>query len=275
MKVSQPGPLRKQALGKSSQPYEKNTSELPQENISPSLPRSIETTPPLLPSVVPYSTNQPPYSNFNQLERFSPQYPYISPQQQAPTGNLPNPYLNSTPPQYRPAAISERPLARGHLAQARFHESVNSPGNNSGYSSGLTGVLDSASGRWGRFPAETLPGGRYKPSMPRPPFHSPHALWVGNVPSDAVHQELWSFFTTQSPPSARGEARSHIVEGALLDLNSTGVESVHLITRSNCTQIVSLCFRRSLHRSSVTGAFVNYASDIHLQHAIKVTNGIS
>lgn len=39
------------------------------------------------------------------------------------------------------------------------------------------------------------------------------------------------------------------------DLDSNGVESIHLITRSNC-------------------AFVNYATNLHLHHSIAVTNGV-
>lgn len=87
-----------------------------------------------------------------------------------------------------------------------------------------------------------------RPALPRPPSHSEHALWVGNVPNDASHEELWKFFTgSGSPiPSVRS---SH-------PRSSAGVESVHLISRSNC-------------------AFVNYHSDAHLQHAITVSNGKS
>ncbi|EGG13149.1 uncharacterized protein MELLADRAFT_101090 [Melampsora larici-populina 98AG31] len=76
-----------------------------------------------------------------------------------------------------------------------------------------------------------------KPALPRPPSHSEHALWVGNVPNDASHEELWKFFSgPHSTPS------------------TSGVESIHLISRSNC-------------------AFVNYLSQVHLQHAITVCNG--
>ena len=40
------------------------------------------------------------------------------------------------------------------------------------------------------------------------------------------------------------------------DLDSNGVESIHLITRSNC-------------------AFVNYITNLHLHHSIAVTNGVT
>ncbi|BGP35624.1 hypothetical protein JCM10296v2_007465 [Rhodotorula toruloides] len=90
--------------------------------------------------------------------------------------------------------------------------------------------------------------------LPRPPAHSPHALWVGNVPSDASHAELWQFFQTRPTPRECGITISPNELG--VDLESTGVESIHLITRSNC-------------------AFVNYVSNLHLHHAIAVTNGTS
>ncbi|GAA6053916.1 hypothetical protein JCM3770_005332, partial [Rhodotorula araucariae] len=92
-------------------------------------------------------------------------------------------------------------------------------------------------------------------NLPRPPTHSPHALWVGNVPSDASHAELWQFFQTRPTPRMCGvglspDASPHI------DLDSNGVESIHLIARSNC-------------------AFVNYLTPLHLGHAIAVSNNVS
>ncbi|KAG0149312.1 hypothetical protein CROQUDRAFT_653888 [Cronartium quercuum f. sp. fusiforme G11] len=83
-----------------------------------------------------------------------------------------------------------------------------------------------------------------RPALPRPPSHSEHALWVGNVPNDASHEELWKFFA--GPPTT----------GSPQSPTSAGVESIHLISRSNC-------------------AFVNYLSDDHLQQAILACNGKS
>ncbi|GJN94102.1 hypothetical protein Rhopal_007176-T1 [Rhodotorula paludigena] len=90
--------------------------------------------------------------------------------------------------------------------------------------------------------------------LPRPPVHSPHALWVGNVPSDASHAELWQFFQTRPTPAMCGKALSPSELHVDLDVN--GVESIHLIARSNC-------------------AFVNYLSSTHLYHAIDVSNGVA
>ncbi|KAH9807722.1 YT521-B-like domain-containing protein, partial [Melampsora americana] len=81
-----------------------------------------------------------------------------------------------------------------------------------------------------------------KPALPRPPSHSEHALWVGNVPNDASHEELWKFFSGPQSSSLHPNQ------------SASGVESIHLISRSNC-------------------AFVNYISQAHLQHAISICNG--
>ncbi|GAA5982689.1 hypothetical protein JCM10908_006746 [Rhodotorula pacifica] len=97
-------------------------------------------------------------------------------------------------------------------------------------------------------------GGRARKDLPRPPTHSLHALWVGNVPSDASHAELWQFFQTRPTPKDCGMVATPGDETA--DLESNGVESIHLITRSNC-------------------AFVNYVTNLHLHHSIAVTNGVS
>ncbi|KAL8280068.1 hypothetical protein RQP46_007649 [Phenoliferia psychrophenolica] len=87
-------------------------------------------------------------------------------------------------------------------------------------------------------------------------MHSPHALWVGNVPSDATHVELWRFFALRPVPASSKLYAGKEDEHPGIDLHSTGVESIHLIARSNC-------------------AFVNYASDLHLQHSIAVSHNVS
>ena len=103
-----------------------------------------------------------------------------------------------------------------------------------------------------RPPDQGGPGGRRRNVMPRPPSHSEFAMWVGNVPSDSNHAELWRFFTTRPPPPASAVAH----DSSLAELLSTpGVESIHLISRSNC-------------------AFVNYSSAAHLDHAIRVCHNV-
>ncbi|KAM0789909.1 hypothetical protein ACM66B_006750 [Microbotryomycetes sp. NB124-2] len=135
---------------------------------------------------------------------------------------IPPPQVYAPPPE----------LARGHLAQARFHDAV--------YGDSKRGTQGAGRGS----------------SLPKPPAHSPYALWVGNVPSDATHAELWAFFNTRSPPSANPKYAERPDEvDKDVDLGSVGIDSIHVINRSNC-------------------AFVNYKSSIHLRHAIEVCNGV-
>lgn len=77
---------------------------------------------------------------------------------------------------------------------------------------------------------------------PKPPPHrSPWVMWVGNVPSDASQEELWKFFTQIPGPSGTTD--------------DSGVESIHLISRSNC-------------------AFINYSSEAAVTCAISSVNGL-
>ena len=62
-------------------------------------------------------------------------------------------------------------------------------------------------------------------------------MWVGNVPADSTHDELWRFFTESGTPSA------------------SDVISIFLISRSNC-------------------AFVNFSTQSGLGKAIERFNGI-
>lgn len=59
-----------------------------------------------------------------------------------------------------------------------------------------------------------------------------------DVPSDATHTELWQFFTTRPAPStAPGFAQQNPTptnRSTSIDYTTTGVESIHLIARSNC-----------------------------------------
>ncbi|SCZ95232.1 BZ3500_MvSof-1268-A1-R1_Chr11-2g03372 [Microbotryum saponariae] len=75
------------------------------------------------------------------------------------------------------------------------------------------------------------------------PDRSTWAMWCGNIPSDATEAELLDFFAVRGASAATAA-----------DLY--GVESIHLIARSNC-------------------AFVNYSSEFLMQQAITRSNGIS
>ncbi|KIK78767.1 hypothetical protein PAXRUDRAFT_37349, partial [Paxillus rubicundulus Ve08.2h10] len=70
-------------------------------------------------------------------------------------------------------------------------------------------------------------------------------MWVGNVPGDATHDELWRFLKRPASSTPGNEGA-----GAKED----GVTSIFLISRSNC-------------------AFVNFTSEEHLTRAIARFNG--
>ena len=78
-----------------------------------------------------------------------------------------------------------------------------------------------------------------------PPNRSEWVMWVGNVPNDATHDELWRFLKHSAPVSSGFEG-----SGA----EDNGVISLFLISRSNC-------------------AFVNYQSEEDLNRAISQING--
>ncbi|KAK0202148.1 YT521-B-like domain-containing protein [Desarmillaria ectypa] len=73
---------------------------------------------------------------------------------------------------------------------------------------------------------------------PNPPSHrSEWVMWVGNVPSDATHDELWRFFNQPLPLQPHD------------DPGPPGVMSIFLISRSSC-------------------AFINFESEAYLHKAI-------
>lgn len=91
-------------------------------------------------------------------------------------------------------------------------------------------------------------------------------MWVGNVPSDATHDELWRFFN-QPPVSAPVASRPsplHLPSGLLSPDGEPfpeqpiwgGVSSIFLISRSNC-------------------AFVNFEQEANLEQAVKRFNGLA
>lgn len=115
--------------------------------------------------------------------------------------------------------------------------------------------------------------------LPNPPAQrSEWVMWVGNVPSDATHDELWRFFSRATLPRIPSQAEPHppfqqhhqsqlhLPAGLLSPTGSSsasdaspadtsGVQSVFLIARSNC-------------------AFVNYVNEGHLSAAVERFNGV-
>ncbi|KAF8215175.1 YT521-B-like domain-containing protein [Mycena galopus ATCC 62051] len=97
-----------------------------------------------------------------------------------------------------------------------------------------------------------------------PPTRSDWVMWAGNVPSDAVHDELWRFFTqpddggstaggSSSAHSSNSSGESVAADGG--ERGRNGVLSIFLISRSSC-------------------AFVNYETESDLQAAIARFNGV-
>ncbi|KAL4073294.1 YT521-B-like domain-containing protein [Scleroderma yunnanense] len=85
-----------------------------------------------------------------------------------------------------------------------------------------------------------------RPYHPNPPANrSEWVMWVGNVPGDTTHNELWRFLKRSASPGPGDE-------GAEVEID--GVASIFLISRSNC-------------------AFVNFDTKEHLQRAIGQFNG--
>ncbi|KAI6006464.1 YT521-B-like domain-containing protein [Pisolithus marmoratus] len=86
-----------------------------------------------------------------------------------------------------------------------------------------------------------------RPYHPNPPSNrSEWVMWLGNVPGDATHDELWRFLR-RPLSSESGKKETSEVPG-------NGVTSIFLISRSNC-------------------AFVNFDTEENLQRAITKFNG--
>ncbi|GMK53986.1 hypothetical protein CspeluHIS016_0105720 [Cutaneotrichosporon spelunceum] len=82
---------------------------------------------------------------------------------------------------------------------------------------------------------------------PQPPARrSEWVMWVGNVPSNVSHEELWRFFNTTTPPSAMSNPSEPW----------RGPSSIFLISRSSC-------------------AFVNFSSQADLARAVPFFHGLS
>ncbi|EIN12940.1 hypothetical protein PUNSTDRAFT_111301 [Punctularia strigosozonata HHB-11173 SS5] len=159
-------------------------------------------------------------------------------------------FLRQETPPTASAGYPSQPLRpQGTTATVRNMEGASVPGRptsaplspRSGHSSAASGPPPSATDR----------AVIRRPYHPSPPSHrSEWVMWVGNVPSDTTHDELWRFFTQSgatipvSPGSLTGPPQ----------LIGAGVQSIFLIARSSC-------------------AFVNLASEAHLQAAIAYFDG--
>lgn len=101
-----------------------------------------------------------------------------------------------------------------------------------------------------------------EPSPERKPYHpkapsggSNWVMWVGNVPHDATQEEATDFFNSLSSQSLRVSSSAfRTTSTSSLTSDQPGIESIFLILQSHC-------------------AFVNYASESHLQQALAYFNG--
>ncbi len=216
-----------------------------------------------------------PFHSLRYSPMSTPQYSYppqsfpTSPiyTSQYPPGPYPQPFASPTTESdsqgtwwYVPARQYERPAPyHGHYsmsyASPRPHDSASSstqypisPAVTGGISTDSVSPIpatpvspkqDSASSH-GAPPERPLVRRSYHPN---PPSHrSEWVMWVGNVPSDASHDELWRFFNQPLPSKP------------LDDPGPTGVMSIFLISRSSC-------------------AFINFESEAYLHKAISRFHG--
>ncbi|KIJ54160.1 hypothetical protein M422DRAFT_241412 [Sphaerobolus stellatus SS14] len=95
-----------------------------------------------------------------------------------------------------------------------------------------------------------------------PPNRSEWVMWVGNVPADATHDELYRFFNQPEPQHPAPPGISAVLSSRLVHPPSSpipddrwgGVSSVFLISRSNC-------------------AFINFETEQYLNSAVAHFNG--
>lgn len=64
-------------------------------------------------------------------------------------------------------------------------------------------------------------------------------LWCGNVPGDATDLEMLEFFKSR-PTLSEIQVDMEPIAGG--DFKSNGVQSIHLIARSNCEYLFQILF---------------------------------
>ncbi|KAJ1310085.1 hypothetical protein OPQ81_006833 [Rhizoctonia solani] len=247
-----------QRFGNSQQPLQQMSAML---NLGSSHPQQFSAQTGLPPphvahsptaSLSPMATGHPPSTlsprqMYASLDAMSLQSP------QPPVGRqFPPPMLPTHTQPAPPSATAPQPAR------------IQSPTRPTSTSKGRTSAASKAGPAGSRV---TSPVTR-RPWHPNPPVaRSDWVMWVGNVPSDATHDELWSFFnqdtTAREPIVHTGPVRTLLPPAsANKDTGATdpspqpshGVSSVFLISRSNC-------------------AFVNYEEEVYLNRAVSFFNG--
>ena len=156
-----------------------------------------------------------------------------------------------------PPVVSSTPVASrapGQPASSQNISSASTPVVHEPLAQSPTGQEDLGTSSQSKPNARTLVRKSYHPNPPS--NRSEWVMWAGNVPSDAVHDELWGFFKQPlSASSTRSASPASAPSGTKPDSPIyDGVSSIFLISRSNC-------------------AFVNFETEAHLLSAIERFNG--
>ena len=160
--------------------------------------------------------------------------------------------LISTPPVMSMTSVATR--VPGQPASSQVIQSTLTPAVHEPPAQSPTGPEDPGTSPQSKLNARTPVR---KPYHPNPPSNrSEWVMWAGNVPSDAVHDELWRFFKQPlSSSSTRSASPASGPSGTKPDPPIyDGVSSIFLISRSNC-------------------AFINFETEAHLLSAIERFNG--
>ncbi|KAJ7628325.1 YT521-B-like domain-containing protein [Roridomyces roridus] len=144
-------------------------------------------------------------------------------------------YMPGQPPQPSNSIVPALPTSQPSWSPQQHSSTPSSPSPPS-------------SNRFSRQDPKPLSRRAYHPSPPA--ARTEWVMWVGNIPGDAEHNEVWRFFTQPY------ESGRDMQPGGTRGKESDGVISIFLIPRSRC-------------------AFVNYKTDADLRAAIKRFNGAS
>ncbi|KAG0700271.1 YT521-B-like domain-containing protein [Suillus ampliporus] len=200
-----------------------------------------------------YSSSVPPGFNEGITMHYQPQYPInFPPQQDSPSSDLETRFSRASihggptsPAQSTalPAALLARRAPQ--IPASAAHPSSSAPVSTSP-------VASTRSERYAPPTSMVITPSRphserpivrraYHPNPPA--YRSEWVMWIGNVPGNATHDELWRFL--KRPASMDNDSSEH---------EDNGVSSIFLISRSNC-------------------AFVNFNTEDHLRRAIARFSG--
>ncbi|KZT44613.1 hypothetical protein SISSUDRAFT_36069 [Sistotremastrum suecicum HHB10207 ss-3] len=190
------------------------------------------------PPQVPYPN--PPYQMGYSVPQFDPYHGVSSPSSSM---------FSTSPTQRIPHSPASAPAPETSRLRAPAAPAASSAGSNPA----VPRILSDEKSAGSPPPSSPARSG-HKSYRPNPPAHrSEWVMWVGNVPSDATHDELWRFFNQSNSSALPSLLPSNLLSSPDDDVWG-GVSSVFLISRSNC-------------------AFVNFESQNHLECAVNHFNG--